>query len=123
LIWNTGRAGDLAGRAHDGIARAHQNGRIVLDRPGTVLELAGKAVVHALEAPFARLAEVKVGEQPPGRDRQLAHERLLDLAEPAHEPRHQTARNSVGEQEVDVLLLAHFGNCGPDCHETVRLPR
>ena len=52
---------------------------------------------------FLRVGQVEVGEQLPQRDREVAHRRDLDLAEPAHEPRQRVARDAVGEQEVDVL--------------------
>ena len=48
---------------------------------------------------------VEVGEETPHRDRQIAHKRLADLAEPAHEARQRDARYAVGEQEVQLLLL------------------
>src|SRR5262249_35824908 len=108
---------------HDGVARAHQNGRVGIDRSPTVLELARETVLHAAKLALARLAEVEIGEQAPGRDRELAHQRLLDLAEPAHEPRQQATWNPVREQKVNVLLLTDFCDGGTDCHETVRLPR
>ena len=64
---------------------------------------------------FASL-QVEIGEQAPDADRQIAHQRLLDLAEPAHELRGQPARNAVGEQEVDVLLLQR---CADSSERTV----
>ena len=73
---------------------------------------------------FLRLAQVEIGEQPPHADRQVAHQRLLDLAEPAHESRQQAARNAVGEQEIDVLLLrVHSQNRDADRHGAVRPAR
>ncbi len=78
---------------------------IGIDRPRAGLQLADEAVVQAGEVRFLRLVQAQVGEQPPDRDRKVAHQRLLDPAEPAHEAGQQLARNAVGEQEIEVLLL------------------
>ena len=92
------------------------DGGIGIDRPGAVLQLAGEAVVQARELGLLRLAQVEVGEQPPEPDRQVAHERLLDLAEPAHEPGRQPPRNAVGQQEIEVFLLEDLAISDADCH-------
>jgi hypothetical protein len=44
---------------------------------------------------------------------------LLDLAEPTHEARQQSARNAIGQEEVDVLLKEQVGERRSDCHQTV----
>ena len=98
-------AGDRAGGADDGIARADQDFGPAVDRARAVLELPGEAVVHAAKARLLRLAQIQVREEAPHPDRQVAHHRLLDPAEPAHELGGQPARDPVGEQEIDVLLL------------------
>lgn len=53
---------------------------------------------------FFRLRQIQVGNPPPQADRQIADQRLLDFAEPPHEPGHGQAWNAVGEQEIDVFL-------------------
>ena len=75
-----------------------------------------------LKLRLLRLAQVEIGEQAPDADRQVAHQRLLDLAEPAHEPGQQPARDAVGQQEVEVLLLEHSAAIADaDCHDAVKL--
>ena len=112
-------AGDRAASADDGVARAHQDVRPAVDRARAVLELADEAIVHAAEARFLRLPQVEIGKEPPRADRQIAHQRLLDAAEPADELRDQPARNAVGEQEIDVLLLQDAQKLGADRHGAV----
>ena len=90
-----------------------------IDRPGAVLELAGEAVVHAAELGLLRLAQVEVGEHPPEADREVAHQRLLDLAEPADERRGQPPGDAVGQQEIEVLLLEHAQHLGSQRHGAV----
>ena len=50
----------------------------------------------------------------------VADQRVLDLAEPAHEARQRRPRDAVGQQEVEVLLLGQGGDQAPDCHDSVR---
>jgi hypothetical protein len=45
---------------------------------------------------LARVSKIEIGEQTPGRDRGVADNRLLDLAEPTDEPRREPARDAVG---------------------------
>src|SRR5262245_59264408 len=73
--------------ADDRVAWTHDDVRIAVDRPCPVLQLAREAVVHALELFPACLAQIQIGEELPQRNLCIAHERLLDLAEPAHEAR------------------------------------
>ena len=103
----------------DGVAWTHDDLRIAVDRPRAVPELAREAIVQARKLRLPRVREIDVAKQPPQRDREIAHERLLDLAEPAHETREQAARDTVGQKKVDVLLQKHFCQSGAHCHETV----
>ena len=95
---------DTAARADDCIARTDEHRRVVIYRPRALLELADEAVVHAGEAGFLRLAEIEVGEHLPDSEGQIAHQWLLDLAEPADETSQGLSRYAVGEQEVQVFL-------------------
>jgi hypothetical protein len=76
--------------------------------------------VQASEFGFFRFRQIEFGKHPPARDRSIAHQWILDLAEPAHEPRQGRSRNAVGQQEVQVLLLRQGGDQAPDCHDSVR---
>ena len=78
-------AGDGAGCPYDGVARAHEDFGAALDRARAVLELADEAIVHAAEFRAPRLPQIEIGEEAPEADGDVAHQRLLDLAEPAHE--------------------------------------
>ena len=69
------------------------------------------------------LAEIEIGEQPPSRDRKVANERLLDLAEPADELRRQPPRNAVGQEEINVFLLEDPKDLRPHRHGIVKSPR
>ena len=71
--------------------------------------LADEAVAQALEVRLLGLAQIEIAEQAPDPDREVAHERLLDPAEPPHEAGGQTPRNAVGEEEVQILLLRELG--------------
>jgi hypothetical protein len=90
-------AGDRPTGADDRVAGAHQHGGIMVDRPRAVPELAGEAVVHASKLRGLGLAQVEIAEETPDPDRQVADERLLDPAEPAHEAGQEAARNPVGQ--------------------------
>src|SRR6202023_2637468 len=79
--------GDLPAGANDGIAGADQSSWIRIHRACTVLELADEAVVHAAKFRLLGLAQVEIRKEAPQRNRDIAHSRLFDLAEPAHEPR------------------------------------
>jgi len=114
-------AGDGAASADDGVARADENIRIGVDRPGAVAQRTGEAVVQARELLFLRVAEVDVGEEAPGRDRDVAHHGLLDVREPAHEPGRETLGNPVGQEEVQILLLRQTVDDGAHCHGSVNL--
>src|SRR5262249_49935037 len=62
----------------------------------------------AREAGLARFVQPQVaGEERPDADRQIAHERLLDPAEPAGASSQQPAREAIGERKVDRLVLQH----------------
>ena len=118
---------DRAAGADDGVARADQDVGRAVDRARAVLELADEAVVQAAELGLFGFAQIEVGEQPPERDREVADERLLDLAEPADELGRQPPRNAVGEQEIDVFLLEDPQDLSPalscDCKNSRRKPR
>ena len=98
-------AADRAAGADDGVARACQHLRIGIDRPRAGLQLAREAGMQAREGLLPGVAEVEIGEQAPHRDRRPRHDRVLDLAEPAHPARREAPRDPVGQQEVDVLLV------------------
>ena len=51
--------------------------------------------------------------------REIAHQGLLDPAEPAHEPGQQAPGDAVGQQEIDVFLLKHTQHLGSQCHGPV----
>src|SRR5262249_4281227 len=114
------RAGDRTAGADDRVAGAHKHAGIPVDRPRAVLELPDEAVVHAAKLRVLGLAQVEVGEKTPDADGQVAHQRLLDAAEPPHEPGRQAPRNAVGQQEVEVLLLQDVEDGGADRHAAVK---
>src|SRR5262249_11863943 len=98
------RALDAAVRADDRVARAHHDARVGVDGTRAVLQLADEAVVQAVEALLLRVGEVEVGrEEAPGREREVAHPADLDRAEPTHELRRPSARQTVRQQEVEVV--------------------
>ena len=90
-----------------------------IDRARALLQLPDEAIVHAAELGIPRVPQVEVGEEAPQADGDVPHQGLLDLAEPAHEPREQPAGNPVGEQEIEVLLLEQIQNPGPQRHGAV----
>ena len=94
-----------AAGADDGVARAGEDGRVGVHRPRAGHERTREAVVQAREALLLRVAEVEVGEQPPDGNRQPRQQRAADLAEAPHRACERDARDAVGEQEVQVLLL------------------
>ncbi len=61
--------------------------------------------MHAAKTRFTRLAEIKVREEAPDHYRQIADQWLLDPAEPANEAGQQTPGDSIGQQEVQILLM------------------
>jgi len=112
-------------RPHDRVARACEHLGVGVERACPVDQRAGEAVVQAAETGVPRVAEVEVGEELPHRDRHVAHQRLLDAAEPAEEARRRDARDAIREQEVQVLVqreCAHHapygtgGRLGPEAH-------
>src|SRR5262249_50366616 len=85
------RALDPAGGADDRIAGADEDAGIRIDGPRALLQLADEAVVEAREPRLPRLAQVQLPiEEPECADRGGADERVLNLAEPSHEPAHAT---------------------------------
>ena len=100
--------------ADDGVAGADDNCGIRIDGRAPSLSSRVKQSCMLLNLRLLGLAEVEVREQPPQPDRRVADQRLLDLAEPAHELRQQAPRDAVGQQEVDVLLLKDLGDRGAE---------
>ena len=76
--------------------------------------------MHAAEFRAPRLPQIEIGEEAPEADGDVPHQRLLDLAEPAHETRQQLARNAVGQQEIDVFLRNDLKERVFHCHGTVK---
>jgi len=107
---------DAAGSADDGVAGAGEDVRIGIDRTGPRLQFADEAVVHAGEGAFTCLGEVERAEPAPDRNREIPDEGLFDLAEPAHEEGERPARDAVGQQEVQVILLQEAGEGGAHGH-------
>src|ERR1700722_1486440 len=68
--------------------------------------------MQAAEATFARIAQIEVGKQAPDTDRQITDQWMFELAEPAEEAGCQTPWDTIGQQEIDVLLLGDFSNRG-----------
>ncbi|MEY9359066.1 hypothetical protein ABH994_001787 [Bradyrhizobium yuanmingense] len=91
----------------------------MIERPQARLQLPGEAVVQTPELRLARLRQIEVGEQLPQRDREVPHQGILDLGEPAHEAGQRRAGDAVGQQEVEIFLLGERGDEGFDCHESV----
>jgi len=112
-------AGDAAAGADDRVAWTDQNVRIALDRAAALLKFADEAIVQAAELCFLGFLQIEIREEPPQADRYVAHQWMLDLAEPAHELGHQAPRDPVRQQEIDVLLLEHPQNPGMKCHPAV----
>ena len=94
-----------AGCADNCIARADDDARVHVDRSGAVLQRAGEAIVQAAKAGLLRIAQVEIGEELPDEHRDIAHQRLLDPAEPAHESGQGASGDTIGQQEVQFLLL------------------
>src|SRR5215471_17208933 len=91
---------DSTRAAHDSVTRAHQQLRIGIDRARAWPELANEAVVNAAKLLFLGLFQLQIGERSPESERHVAHERLLDLAEPTHEARQGPAREEVRDEKV-----------------------
>src|SRR3974390_3086308 len=93
--------------------------RVPIDGAGAILQFPGEASMQALELKGLGLAQVEVREQTPQGDAAVADPGVLDAAPPAHEARHETARNAIAEQEIDVLLLGQPANQGFCVHLSV----
>ena len=111
---------DRAAGAQDGVAGAAQHLRVAVHHPGARLQFADEAVMHAVELGLAGFAQVQVAEQLPDPQRQIAHQWLADLAEPTHEAGEGDARNAIGQQEVQVLLLQDAVTPELQIHEDVK---
>ena len=116
-------APDRSRRADNRVARADEHIRRSVDRARSIFQLANEAVVEAGKMSLPGLLQVQVpGKHLPRRYRKTSNERMLDLAEPAHEQRRETAGNPVGQQKVDVLLLERLGEPGETFHYDGRRP-
>ena len=107
---------DAPVRADKSIYRAAHHRRVHVDGPRALLELAGKAVVHAGEAAFFRFTEVEVREVFPDGDGCVAHPGLLDFAEAPHELGQPCAWQAIGQQEVQVFLVQQIFDGLADRH-------
>src|SRR5262249_53514666 len=96
-----------------------QHGGRAIDaaRPG--LEFTDEAVVQACKGGLFRFGEVGRTKQPEERNRAGAHERELDLAEPTHKKGQRAARDAIGEDEVELLVLEQTIKNGAQCHSPV----
>src|SRR5262249_20495119 len=104
---------------HDRIARADQHIRVGIDGAGTVLQVPDEAVVQATEPLLACVGEVQISEQAPNTDRQVADQRVLQLAGPAEESRRQPPWDAIGQEKVDVFMTSDRGNRGAQLfHDT-----
>jgi hypothetical protein len=74
-----------------------------MHRPRAGLQLPDEKIVQARPLGFPRLVKIELREAPPDGDREIAHPRLLDAAEPAHEARERDARDAIGDEEIHVL--------------------
>ena len=111
-----------AAGADDRVARADQHRGIGIDRPRAVLQLAGEAVVQALElgllAPRSRSRSENSRHSPIDRSRTSGCSILLNQPMKLGQP---APRNAVGQQEVDVLLLRRLSrHRDAHCHRTVK---
>src|SRR5262249_61798073 len=86
---------------------------------GPLLGFGKKTMVRVANFFFLTFLKTKIKKDPPQADGYVAHYRMLDLAEPAHELGDQAPRNSVRQQEVDVLLLEHLQDPGMKRHPVV----
>ena len=92
-------------RADDAVAGARKRRRIGIHRARVGLQFANKAIVQTGELRLARFTHIQPGKEPPYRNRRIAHQRLLDLAEPAHEACQRVARQAIGEQKIQLFVL------------------
>ena len=109
----------VAEGADDAVGGAGDDGWIGIGRAQAGTEFARKTIVQAFEFGLLGLRQIEIGKQPPAGDRQIPHQRVLDLAEPAHESGDGRPGNPVGQQEVNILLLGEGGDQAFDCHESV----
>ena len=106
------RAGNRAAGADDGVARADQDLR-PRHRSAARPSLSSRVKQSCRLRNCVFLASLKSRSENSrhSADRSVAHQGLLDLAEPADEPSREPPRNAVGQQEVDVLLLEYTQIC------------
>ena len=97
--------GHATTRPDNGIAGADDDVRVHIDRTRAILQRAGEAIMHASKSGLSRVAQIEIGKELPHEHRDIAHERLLDPAEPTHEAGQRAPGDAVGQQEVQLLLL------------------
>ena len=97
-------------RPDDGIDRACQHQRIDVNRSGTVLELACEAVVHAAKCGLLGLAQIKLREESPDTDGQVAQPRRFNLAKAPHPLGEPAPGQAIRQQKVDVFLVQEILN-------------
>jgi hypothetical protein len=88
----------------DAIARAGENLGIAVDGPRTGKQLAGEAVVQAVEALLLRFAEIEVSEHSPDGDGEATNPGIANLAEATHQTGECLPRHAIREEEIEVLL-------------------
>jgi glycosyltransferase involved in cell wall biosynthesis len=109
-------AGDRAARADDRVAGADEHAGILGDGPRAIAQRAHEAVVQAAEARLPGVRQVYVGEKTKERERRIAYDWLFDRAQAAHQAREQFARDAVGQQEIEIVLLQGGEERGSQCH-------
>jgi acyl-CoA synthetase (AMP-forming)/AMP-acid ligase II len=95
---------NLPAGADDAVAGRGENLGVRIDRPSAGLQLADEDVVHRPVFGRRSFRQIEIGEQLPGGDGGLAHHRIFDLGEPAHEAGREPARQTIGQEEVQILL-------------------
>ena len=89
-------------------------GIVGVDRSRAFLQLPDEAVVKASEVRLLRVVQLQVvREEAKPADREVPDQRVLDLAEPAHELGQPPTWDAVGEQEIEVLRLEDPVQGGP----------
>src|ERR1700674_4123658 len=101
------------------VAGTDEIGGARVDRASAVFQFPREALLQAFEVGGFCLAQVQVGEQAPHGDAGTANPGIFNAAPPAHETRHQTPRDAIAEQEVDVLLLCQPADQGLSVHLSV----
>jgi hypothetical protein len=66
--------------------------------------------MHTFEHGGFCLFQIQVREKLPYGDRQIANQRLLNLAEPSHELCEPYSWQAIGQQEIKIFLRQNFLN-------------